>query len=382
MFNGFYITEKGREYIARSLVDRSLVFTRGEFGNGVLADGESPQTATNLKSSLGNLPISKKTTNLSTTTITTQFSNQIDGSLLPAFHLTEAGLYGKLVDSTGKDDPDNPESLLVYTIVPVEQSDYIKQILTEFIINWPIAISNAAAITVKIDGSLVYPTLVDYNKKMATINERLNNTASSFVAEDVSLTKDMFSEDSTYKVYPFKATIPLLGVTDQAIADVVFGPDEAESGIFGSITETQEGEVVLYARELPEDEEIIIPTIEIRYPTGAKVPDDNSGNEDITGDDILGSDDIATDGEVGDVIEDIFGTDDGGTGDDSGGDTGGEGGDESSGDDTSGDIATDEEVGDVIDDVFGTDDTTGEEPTEDNVATDEEVQDAIDDIFG
>lgn len=53
------------------------------------------------------------------------------------------------------------------------------------------------------------------------------------------------------------------------------------------------------------------------------------------------------------------------------------------------DIATDEEVGDVIDDIFspeGTgdssiDDVTGE-PGEGNIATDEEVGDVIDNVFG
>ena len=401
MFNGFYITEKGREYIARSMVDRALVFTRGEFGNGELADGETPQAATKLKSPLGTMPISKKDTNLSTTTISTQFSNRVNGSLLPSFHLTEAGLYGKLKSSTGLDDPDNPETLLLYSVVPVDQSDYIQQILTEFVINWPLVISQAASVTVSIDDSLVYPTLDDYTKKIAQINEKLASVATSFVAEDVSLTSDMFSEDSTYKSFPYKAVIPLEGVTDQAVADVVFGPDEAEAGIFGSITVTQEGGVIIYARELPEDEEIIIPTIEIRYATGM----DNTEDDDPIGDDVLDSDDVATDEEVGDIIDDIFDTETNPDPDTPGGDSGGD-------DNQGGDIATDEEVGDVIEDVFG-DDTTTDTPGEDtggegedtggsgddsggsgsedsgddgtqddNIATDEEVGDIIEDIFG
>lgn len=391
MFNGFYITEKGREYIARSMSDRALVFTRGEFGNGVLEEGESPQTATKLKSSLSDLPISKKTSTLSTTTITTQFSNLKNGSLLPAFHLTEAGLYGKLKDLSGRDDDENPEELLLYAYVPVDQSDYIQQKLTEFIINWPIGVSQTASVSILIDDSLVYPTLDDYTKKIAQIGEKLAAVATSFVAEDVSLTKDMFTEDTTYKVFPYKATIPLDGVTAEAIADVVFGPDEAESGIFGSITETQEGAVVLYAREIPEDEEIIIPTIEIRYATGA-----NSGADTGIEDDVLDSGDIATDDEVDDTIDDIFGE---GSSDVPGGDTGG---DVTDPDDN---IATDEEVGDVIDDIFGTgdgetggddsgggsgddsgggsgDEPGGDDTTGDNIATDEEVGDVIEDIFG
>ena len=55
-------------------------------------------------------------------------------------------------------------------------------------------------------------------------------------------------------------------------------------------------------------------------------------------------------------------------------------------DDTNGDIATDEEVDDTLDDIFGEDDPpeNNEPPEEENgdVATDEEVDDMLDDIFG
>lgn len=53
-----------------------------------------------------------------------------------------------------------------------------------------------------------------------------------------------------------------------------------------------------------------------------------------------------------------------------------------------GDVATDDEVGDVIDDIFNTEtgdagtDSGTDETGEDNIATDDEVGDVIDDVFG
>lgn len=69
----------------------------------------------------------------------------------------------------------------------------------------------------------------------------------------------------------------------------------------------------------------------------------------------IDDDDVATDEEVDNVVDDIFGP-----------------GDEGAGDDTSG--------GDTSGDITGGDDTTGED--DDDVATDEEVNDVLDSIFG
>lgn len=70
----------------------------------------------------------------------------------------------------------------------------------------------------------------------------------------------------------------------------------------------------------------------------------------------INKDDVATDEEADEVIEDVFD-------------------DVPSGDVDEEDVATDEEVEDVIDDVFGEDDTQ-------EVATDEEVNNVISDVFG
>ena len=101
--------------------------------------------------------------------------------------------------------------------------------------------------------------------------------------------------------------------------------------------------------------------------------DGSGGGCDCGGEGSDPDEDIATDEEVGDVVDDIFAPESGGTTPDD-------------------EIATDEEVGDVVDDVFGTgtesapDEETppdAEETTpEDEIASDEEVNDLITDIFG
>lgn len=163
-FLGFYTTNKGNEYIARSMADQNLRFTSGKFGNGKVTAEINPLTLTDLVSPLGPLPISGKKTVGAQTIITTQFSNKVNGSILPPFRLTEAGIYGRLYNKDGTPDPNYPEVLLLYTYVTEDKSDYIQGVLTEFLLNWPLEVSAAANITVDINESLVYPTKEEYNK--------------------------------------------------------------------------------------------------------------------------------------------------------------------------------------------------------------------------
>ena len=147
MINTFYITTKGREYIAQSMVDKALVFTRGEFGKGVPAADVSPITLTALVSPQGPLNITRKEADGSTTTITTEFSNRVNGALLPAFRLTEVGLYGKLQTLTGADD--SPETLILYGCVPSNQADDIDAVDTSYILNWPLVVSDTANVSIE-----------------------------------------------------------------------------------------------------------------------------------------------------------------------------------------------------------------------------------------
>ena len=161
MFNGFYLTYKGQEYIAKALTGKTLSITRGQFGNGSIGSG-IPNERTSLVSPRGDLIISKKEVSGNRLTITTQFSNKVDGGFLPAFYLTEAGIYGKVLNADGTTD--SAEVLIAYASCNQSEADYIQQVLTEFIINWPMVISSEVNVEVVIDESLAYVSLEEYSR--------------------------------------------------------------------------------------------------------------------------------------------------------------------------------------------------------------------------
>lgn len=61
-----------------------------------------------------------------------------------------------------------------------------------------------------------------------------------------------FAEDTTYEDYPYKATVPLEGVLESMIPEVVFSLVDATSGLFAPVAESYNGGVYLYASDVPE----------------------------------------------------------------------------------------------------------------------------------
>ena len=163
MFSGFYTTNKGKAYIAKAVEGKTLVLTKGQYGNGTIPDGQSVMSVTALVSPLADMPISKISSQENVVTVTTQFSNRVNGVVIEPFHLMEAGIFGKVLNEDGTEDEDAPETLLYYAnALTAEKADYITGILTEFIINWPLTISESANVTAIIDESLVYPTWKEF----------------------------------------------------------------------------------------------------------------------------------------------------------------------------------------------------------------------------
>lgn len=162
MISGFYVTTKGQNYITRAMTDRALVFTKGEFGNGIFPADGNPLAVTALVNKLGPLTISRKKAEGNNVIVTTQFTNKVNGSILPAFKLTEVALYGKLQTYAGANDPEGAEALLFYGYTTADKADYIDAILTEFMLNFPLTTSSAATIEAVIDDSMVYPTLEEF----------------------------------------------------------------------------------------------------------------------------------------------------------------------------------------------------------------------------
>lgn len=202
MFTGFYTTITGQSYIAKTMAGKSLVLTNGQFGEGVLPDDVTITSVTSLIAPLGDLPISKQSTMKNCVTITTQFSNKVNGRVISPFHFMEAGLWGKLKNEDGTDDEDSPEALLFYTnAMTKEKADYIPGVLTEFILNWPLTISEASKVTLEINESLVYVTLEDFNERTplkvtaSGTGEELDVTIGNRPLKDGQLLMIVLSED-------------------------------------------------------------------------------------------------------------------------------------------------------------------------------------------
>lgn len=77
---------------------------------------------------------------------------------------------------------------------------------------------------------------------------------------NTSVAAASFVADSTYTDFPYRASVPLTGVTSSMTPEVVFGVTEAMSGTFAPVAETYNGGVYIYAAEVP-NAAITIPTI-------------------------------------------------------------------------------------------------------------------------
>lgn len=147
----FKFTAAGLEYAAKVTTGSILTFTKGEFGDGAPNTDADVSNLTDLINPLGVLRIAKHTVEGQQVTIQTQFSNMADGTILPAFHLKEIGLFAKLQKENGEDDTDYPETLVAYAYASGDDhGDYIAETPTEFIINWPFTISNTENVSVTV----------------------------------------------------------------------------------------------------------------------------------------------------------------------------------------------------------------------------------------
>lgn len=68
---------------------------------------------------------------------------------------------------------------------------------------------------------------------------------------NVSISAASFVSDATYEEYGYRAQLALTGVTASMVPEVIFGLDDAVSGIFAPIVESYSGGIYLYASEQP-----------------------------------------------------------------------------------------------------------------------------------
>ena len=129
--------------------------------------------------------------------------------------------------------------------------------------------------TLSIDTSVINAQFTELLEQLRSAIEQVESgqiadgsvTAQKLAADAVKLSFSntsvavaSFVADSTYADFPYRASVPLTGVTSSMIPEVVFGVVDAMSGIFAPCAETYNGGVYIYASEVP-SADITIPTI-------------------------------------------------------------------------------------------------------------------------
>ena len=107
-----------------------------------------------------------------------------------------------------------------------------------------------------VQNKLINSSLHELNDSIRTLVGRVDNLeeyAQLQIQQNVEVTTSMFSEDTTYANlgYNYKGTIPISGITTSDVVNVTFNMAQAVSGNFAPISNTYNGGVYIYAKEMP-----------------------------------------------------------------------------------------------------------------------------------
>ena len=106
-----------------------------------------------------------------------------------------------------------------------------------------------------VQNKLINSSLNELNDSIRTLVGRVDNLeyAQLQIQQNVEVTTSMFSEDTTYADlgYNYKGTIPISGITTSDVVNVTFNMAQAVSGNFAPISNTYNGGVYIYAKEMP-----------------------------------------------------------------------------------------------------------------------------------
>ena len=107
-----------------------------------------------------------------------------------------------------------------------------------------------------VENKLITYSLNELNDSIRTLVGRVDNLeeyAQLQIQQNVEVTTSMFSEDTTYADlgYNYKGTIPISGITTSDVVNVTFNMAQAVSGNFAPISNTYNGGVYIYAKEMP-----------------------------------------------------------------------------------------------------------------------------------
>ena len=107
-----------------------------------------------------------------------------------------------------------------------------------------------------VENKLITSSLNELEDSIRTLVGRVDNLeeyAQLQIQQNVEVTTSMFSEDTTYADlgYNYKGTIPISGITTSDVVNVTFNMAQAVSGNFAPISNTYNGGVYIYAKEMP-----------------------------------------------------------------------------------------------------------------------------------
>lgn len=118
--------------------------------------------------------------------------------------------------------------------------------------------------TIKIDTSTMQS---QFEALLTAIQKELSNIEAGSGVElrklqftNTAVSASSFVGDTTYTDYPFRASVPLDGVIQSMIPEVVLSLADSTGGLFAPIAESYDGGIYLYSTSVP-DSDLTIPTI-------------------------------------------------------------------------------------------------------------------------
>lgn len=97
----------------------------------------------------------------------------------------------------------------------------------------------------------------------ATITYNESPLGGGIVSQNVQVAANAWAQDATYTGFPYRAAIPLAGVTSSMIPEVIFSPNDAISGNYAPVADTATNTVYIYAKS-EGAVSITIPTVSAR----------------------------------------------------------------------------------------------------------------------
>lgn len=151
---------------------------------------------------------------------------------------------------------------LAQVSVPAGTTEIIDTLITDERLD-P-AVCGIVTETVTVDTSMIDS---QFQAFLASIEEELRDLQADVAVElkklmftNTTVAAASFLADATYTDYPYRAEVALTGVISGMVPEVIFGLDDAISGVFAPVAETYNGGIYLYANGVP-SAAITIPTI-------------------------------------------------------------------------------------------------------------------------